>query len=152
MSLAAPVPNRVRAVRQRLSRRWLTEAATGSGSNDGKSSEATHITANVSQHSMVPWLTNRAERRRRAAIGVPILEHAIMLNRWQGQIQEVLQDSFKAVLFDLNRPDLTEFGEFSFNEISDEDMSSLRPASTFYWYILLHTNAQWKRKRETWIW
>jgi hypothetical protein len=149
---ASQLPSSARAMRQRLRRRDPGETTAGTGSNETEVLAATHITENISRHAMVPWLSNRSERRRRAALGIPILEHAIMLNRWQGQVQEVLQDSFKAVLFDLNRPELTEFAEFSFNEISDEDIASLRPGSVFYWYVLLHTNAQGKRKRETWIW
>jgi len=149
---APRVPANLQTLRRQLKQRVPNDTTIGVGSNGGTALRATHGTANISQHSMVPWLTNRSERRRRAALGIPILEHATMLNRWQGQVQEVSEDSFSAVLFDLNRPELTEFARFSFNEISDEDMGFLRPGSVFYWYILLHITPQGKRKRETWIW
>src|SRR5439155_16079122 len=84
--------------------------------------------------------------------GRQMLEHAVLLNKWQGQVLDVSGNRFSAVLLDLNTSDLTEFAEFSFNEVSEDDIGLVRPGATFYWYIFSQTKVNGKINRETSIW
>lgn len=59
------------------------------------------------------------------------------LESWMGQVTEVDQNGalFSAmVVSDLN-PEIREIAEFTFDEISEDDQSRIRPGAIFYWSV-----------------
>ena len=95
-----------------------------------------HVPQEDSSDSLIPFLRNRHERRAWRAQGRRTIAKAIILNKWQGMVQEVLQDGFRANLFDLNRNDVFETADFAFSEVASDDRSLIREGAIFYWYIL----------------
>jgi hypothetical protein len=59
----------------------------------------------------------------------------IELQRWEGIVIEVSEDSFNGRLINLSQNDHDSEAEFSFNEVHDEDKSFIMPGSIFYWTI-----------------
>jgi len=67
-------------------------------------------------------------------------------------VQEVLQDGFRANLFDLNRNDVFETADFAFSEVASDDRSLIREGAIFYWYILYLDSETGDRDRVSRIW
>lgn len=57
------------------------------------------------------------------------------LQRWEGVVQEVLDDSFTAVLHDRTSQDPDQYAELPVEEISEADRPLLTPGAVFYWWI-----------------
>jgi hypothetical protein len=103
-------------------------------------------------NARVPFLRNRHERRAWRARRQKTIAKAILLNKWEGMVQEVYEDRFRANLFDQDRPDVLETAEFSFNEISSEDRDLVREGAIFYWYLLYLDSEAGDRDRVSRIW
>lgn len=69
------------------------------------------------------------------------------LQKWEGVVLEVREDSFLARLVDLTRPGPDEEAEFSLDEISKEDRPLVRPGAIFYWNIGYHESYSGQRTR-----
>jgi hypothetical protein len=111
-----------------------------------------HIRKDDSGDPLVPFLRNRHEKRAWRAQRRRTIAKAILLNKWQGMIQEVFQDRFRANLFDLNHDNVFETAEFSFSEVAADDRSLIREGAVFYWYILYLDSETGDRDRVSRIW
>ena len=66
----------------------------------------------------------------------PIIQHRFVpLQKWEGTILQVLDDSFFARLVDLMSGGPDEEAEFPIEEVSDADRSLVEPGAVFYWNI-----------------
>jgi hypothetical protein len=57
------------------------------------------------------------------------------INKWEGIVDGVYEESFTAVLSDLNNNGAPETVELPLEEVSNQDCSLLRPGAIFYWSI-----------------
>jgi hypothetical protein len=69
------------------------------------------------------------------------VDSEISLQKWEGQVLEVLHDSFTARLTDRSARNGKEDAELSFSEVSSDDMPLLKPGAIFYWTIGRHTDS-----------
>jgi len=74
---------------------------------------------------------------------------SISLQKWEGVVIEVKEDSFIARLCDLSYENSDEEAEIPFSEISYEDMLILKPGAIFYWSINYLTTISGQLKRES---
>jgi hypothetical protein len=111
-----------------------------------------HIGQDDSGDPLIPFLRNRHERRVWRAQRRRTIAKAVLLNKWQGMVQEVFRDKFRANLFDLNQNDVFETAEFAFSEVSSDDRSLIREGAVFYWYILYLDSETGDRDRVSRIW
>jgi hypothetical protein len=66
---------------------------------------------------------------------LPKQDRFISLQKWEGAVLEVKEDSFFARLIDLTDSNIDEEAEFSIEELSPEDIPLLKPGAIFYWNI-----------------
>lgn len=69
---------------------------------------------------------------------IPTIEYKnyyTQTQRWLGTIHEINEDCFNAKLEDLNVGGTNEFAEFSFSEVSKEDVSLITLGGVFYWSV-----------------
>ena len=67
---------------------------------------------------------------------VPSVQHRfVLLQKWEGTILQVLEDSFLARLVDLSNSGPDEETELPLEEVSDADRSLVEPGAIFYWNI-----------------
>ena len=59
----------------------------------------------------------------------------IMLQRWEGTVTKVSEDSFVARLSDLSQENLEEEAEIPIEEIPEADLRLVEPGAVFYWCI-----------------
>ena len=59
----------------------------------------------------------------------------IELQKWEGIVLEISEDSFIGRLMNLSQNDHDSEAEFSFEEVHDEDKSFIMPGAIFYWTI-----------------
>jgi len=85
-------------------------------------------------------------------LGGQVLEKAVILNKWEGQIAKVTDREFVANMHDLQRPDIIEIVRFGKDEVGDDDISLLREGAIFYWYVLSHTDSSRFRQTASRIW
>lgn len=64
-----------------------------------------------------------------------IQDRFFLLQKWEGAILQVLEDSFLARLVDLTSGGPDEEAEFPLEEISEADRSLVEPGAIFYWSI-----------------
>ena len=64
-----------------------------------------------------------------------LLTRFLALQKWEGVVEEKNGDFFSARLVDLAGQKRDEYAEFSYDEVSREDLSLLEPGSVFYWTI-----------------
>lgn len=57
------------------------------------------------------------------------------LNKWEGIVETIHDDSFTAILRDLNNGGALETVELSFEDVSEQDKPLLKPGAIFYWNI-----------------
>jgi len=66
---------------------------------------------------------------------LPKQDRFISLQKWEGAVLEVKEDSFFARLVDLTDSNIDEEAEFSIEELSPEDRPLIKPGAIFYWNI-----------------
>jgi len=92
-------------------------------------------------------LSNRISDIRNAALRRTGEERFHLLQKFQGQVTEILQQEFKARLFDLSRDESAyEFAIFSVDEIDTSDAELLREGAIFYWYIGYSSGPRGRRR------
>jgi len=78
----------------------------------------------------------------------PIVQNRFVpLQKWEGTVLQVLEDSFFARLVDLTSGGVDEEAEFPVEEISDADRSLITPGAVFYWNIGYIDNISGQRTR-----
>jgi hypothetical protein len=66
----------------------------------------------------------------------PILQNRFVpLQKWEGIVLQVLEDSFFARLVDLSNGGMDEEAEFPIEEVSDADRSFIMSGAVFYWNV-----------------
>ncbi len=79
---------------------------------------------------------------------VPIVQNRfVSLQKWEGTVLQVLEDSFFARLVDLTNDGVDEEAEFPVEEVSDADRSLITPGAVFYWNIGYIDNISGQRTR-----
>jgi hypothetical protein len=101
---------------------------------------------------VLPFLANRHERRKARALGLPTLEKAVILNKWEGQVTKMKDDGFVASVYDMNKKDIVEIVEFDFNEVAEGDLNMAKEGALFYWYILNYDTASAYRDTTSRVW
>jgi hypothetical protein len=71
----------------------------------------------------------------------------VPLQKWEGIVLQVLDDSFVARLVDLTSGGMDEEAEFPMEEVSDADRSFIMPGAVFYWNIGYIDNISGQRTR-----
>lgn len=71
----------------------------------------------------------------------------ISLQKWQGVILDVFEETFLARLSDLDQQDPDEEAEILLDELSDDDLPLVSPGAVFYWHIGYHVDRSGQRKR-----
>ena len=78
----------------------------------------------------------------------PILQNRFVpLQKWEGIVLQVLEDSFFARLVDLINGGMDEEAEFPIEEVSDADRSFIAPGAVFYWNVGYIDNVSGQRTR-----
>jgi hypothetical protein len=75
-----------------------------------------------------------------------------LLNKWQGQVLSVGQDTFKAQLHDASHPNTIEHAEFFISDLPEDGRAMLRPGALFYWMIGYRDEGSRQRTRESIVW
>jgi len=75
----------------------------------------------------------------------------VPLQKWEGSILQVLDDSFFARLIDLTSGGSDEEAEFPIEEVSDADRSLVEPGAVFYWNIGYIDSISGQRTRSSMI-
>jgi hypothetical protein len=99
-----------------------------------------------------PMLFNRHMRKLYQSRGGVMSEGTVLLNKWQGQVLKVGENSFWAELNDLNRNSIRERAEFSSSDLTPADVPLVREGALFYWYIFYHDTPSEGRKRVSKLW
>ncbi len=73
--------------------------------------------------------------------------HFRALQKWQGIVSEVTDETFTAQLLDLFDPSNEEVAEFELEEVSRGDLCLVRPGAVFYWSIGYLTEPSGSRSR-----
>ncbi len=76
-----------------------------------------------------------------------IKEQSISLQKWEGIVAEVKKNAFVAKLYDRTVENPEEEGEFSIDEVSEDDRVLLKPGAFFYWSIGYLTTGTGQRIR-----
>lgn len=71
----------------------------------------------------------------------------VSLQKWEGVVLAIEQDSFLARLLDLSQGTSEEEGEFSIDDVSEEDRLLLKPGAIFYWNIGYHDSRTGQRRK-----
>lgn len=66
---------------------------------------------------------------------VPRMDSAVVLQKWEGRVDEVVDDGFVATLTDLSNEGPDELAEFPMSEVSRHDVSLVVPGAIFYWSV-----------------
>lgn len=82
-------------------------------------------------------------------ITAPPRDNFVSLQKWEGVVIELLQDSFLARLYDLTQKGPDEEAEFPLEEVSEEDKSLIMPGAIFYWNIGYHDSHYGQRQRSS---
>lgn len=80
-----------------------------------------------------------------------IKEGFIPLQKWEGTVLEVIENSFIARLIDQTSGAPDEEAEFPFEEISDDDLPLIEPGAIFYWNIGYTVSPSGQRTRSSLI-
>ena len=75
-----------------------------------------------------------------------------LLNKWQGQVLSVGEETFDAQLFDMAHPNVTERAEFLISDLPEDGRALLRPGAMFYWMIGYRDEGTRQRTRASVIW
>jgi len=70
-----------------------------------------------------------------------------LLQKWEGIVLDVQEESFTARLVDQNNEGPDEEAEFSLEEVTLEDISLLQPGAVFYWNIGFSDKLSGQRER-----
>jgi hypothetical protein len=71
----------------------------------------------------------------------------ISLQKWEGVVLDVCEDSFLARLVDLEQQGPDEEAEILLDELSADDLPLVNPGAVFYWHIGYHVDRSGQRKR-----
>lgn len=71
------------------------------------------------------------------------------LQKWEGQVTEVDDSTFTAVLLDIQEPSVEEEAEFDFEEVSRGDLDLVAPGAVFYWSVGYRTEPSGERSRSS---
>jgi len=71
----------------------------------------------------------------------------VSLQKWEGAIQQISEDSFIAIVYDKTQFGADEEVEISTDEVSEGDLDLLRPGAIFYWNIGYHDSLTGQRTR-----
>lgn len=71
------------------------------------------------------------------------------LQKWQGQVSEVTNSTFTALLLDLLEPSVEEEAEFDLEEVSRGDLDLVEPGAVFYWSVGYRTEPSGERSRSS---
>lgn len=63
------------------------------------------------------------------------LNRFISLSKWEGNVEYIFGENVTALVHDLNNPGVSEYVEFSIDEINQEDRSLLEIGAIFYWNV-----------------
>jgi hypothetical protein len=78
----------------------------------------------------------------------PIVQNRFVpLQKWEGTVLQVLEDSFFARLVDITSGGADEEAEFPMEEVSDADWPLITPGAVFYWNIGYIDNISGQRTR-----
>jgi hypothetical protein len=95
------------------------------------------------------------ERRRSKAIKPQRSRTGIrfwLLNKWQGQVLSVGQDTFKVQLHDAAHPGTVEHAELFISDLPEDGRALLRPGALFYWMIGYRDEGSRQRTRASVVW
>lgn len=67
--------------------------------------------------------------------GRPPAARSVELQQWEGVVQDVLEDSFTAVLHDRTSSAPDQYAELPVEEVSEADWPLLAAGAVFYWWI-----------------
>ena len=73
------------------------------------------------------------------------------LQKWEGVVTRVLDNSFEARLIDLTADTPEEIAEIPLEEVSEDDFSLIQEGAIFYWNIGYRKMASGQRERVTFI-
>jgi hypothetical protein len=79
----------------------------------------------------------------------PRMDSAIVLEKWEGRVDEVSDNTFTATLTNLTNSKLDERAEFDLSEISKYDRSLAVPGAIFYWSVGYRDAISGQRTRES---
>lgn len=71
------------------------------------------------------------------------------LQKWEGQVTEVDDSTFTAVLLDVLEPSVEEEVEFDLEEVSRGDLDLVTPGAVFYWSVGYRTETSGERSRSS---
>ncbi|MGH7802263.1 MAG: hypothetical protein ACREOW_16835 [Thermodesulfobacteriota bacterium] len=74
-------------------------------------------------------------------------DYFISLQKWEGNVIEVMKDYFLAILVDLTEPGADEQAEIPLEEVSPEDLDLIVTGAIFYWNIGYEDESNGQRKR-----
>ncbi|MCI0454176.1 MAG: hypothetical protein L0Y68_04175 [Candidatus Dadabacteria bacterium] len=74
-------------------------------------------------------------------------DYFLSLQKWEGNVIEVMKDYFLAKLVDLTAPGADEQAEIPLEEVSIEDLDLVVPGAIFYWNIGYEDESNGQRKR-----
>jgi hypothetical protein len=101
------------------------------------------------------WEELRKERRRGKAIKPQRPRTSVrfwLLNKWQGQVLSVGQETFKVQLHDAAHPGTIEHAELFINDLPEDGRALLRPGALFYWMIGYRDEGSRQRTRASIVW
>lgn len=80
-----------------------------------------------------------------------IRDKFLSLQKWEGIVLEVKEDSFLARLIDLTEEGPEEEVELPLEEVSEDDRKLVKPGAIFYWNIGYHDTSRGQRIRSSMI-
>jgi hypothetical protein len=118
---------------------------------------APKTTSTTAVGALVTARNTRAEEPSSAAFVSPIartpkparLDRCIVLQKWEGRVEDVSVDSFVATLTDTLGSGPTEVAEFALDELSPFDLPLVLPGAIFYWNLGYRIAAGGQRSRES---
>ena len=66
---------------------------------------------------------------------LPRMDSAVVLQKWEGRVDQLLSDSFTATLADLTNRGAVELASFPLSEVSRHDLALVVPGAVFYWSV-----------------
>ena len=79
------------------------------------------------------------------------MDSFISLQKWEGVVLEIKDETFKAELNDLKKIGIKEEAEIYIEEISPDDKDLLKVGNSFYWHIGFYDKASGERTRTSFI-
>ena len=111
------------------------------------------ITQNPDEARIDHDILNAAIREERPVLIFPAkaerTSYFISLQKWEGSVIAVKNDSFLAKLVDMNNEAVDEEADILISEVSEDDLPLVVPGAIFYWTIGYYVAKSRQRKRES---